>query len=68
MAVTSQVRMPLSCGKAMVADWQGAGLVKASVLKPVFTAIEHGIVLRVLGHLSAADVETLRGVVGAAIG
>ena len=68
MAITSQVRMPLGFGEAMVADWQAAGLVKASVLKPIFTTVEHGIVLRVLGHLSATDVETLRGVVGTAIG
>lgn len=42
--------------------------MKASVLKPIFTNVEHRMVLRVLGHLSAADVETLLGVVGAAIG
>ena len=36
MAITSQVRTPLGYGEAMVSDWQGAGLVKGSVLKPVF--------------------------------
>ena len=44
MAITSQVRTPLGFGEAMVGDWQGAGLVKASVLKPVFTTIEQGLV------------------------
>ena len=68
MAVTSQVRTPLAFGEAMVGDWQSAGLLKASVLKPVFTTIEQGLVLRVMGQLSAADVQTLRGVVGEAIG
>lgn len=68
MAITSQVRMPLGFGEAVVADWQGAGLVKESVLKPVFTAIEQGLVLRVMGHLSAADIRTLREVVGDVIG
>jgi mRNA interferase MazF len=68
MAVTSQVRTPLGYGEAMVADWQGAGLVKASVLKPVFTTIEQGLVLRVMGHLSAADIKTLREVLGDVIG
>jgi mRNA interferase MazF len=63
MAITSQVRTPLGFGEAMVGDWQGAGLVKASVLKPVFTTIEQGLVLRVMGHLSVADVNTLREVV-----
>ena len=40
MAITSQVRTPLGFGEAMIVDWQGAGLVKESVLKPVFTTIE----------------------------
>ena len=35
--------------------------------KPVFTPIEEGLVLRVMGHLSAADIKTLREVVGDAI-
>lgn len=68
MAVTSQVRTPLAFGEAMVTDWQSAGLLKASVLKPVFTTIEQGLVLRVMGQLSAADTKTLRGVVSEAIG
>ena len=63
MAVTSQVRTPLAFG-----EWQSAGLLKSSVLKPVFATIEQGLVLRVMGQLSAADVQTLRGVVGEAIG
>ena len=68
MAVTSQVRTPLAFGEAMVGEWQSAGLLKSSVLKPVFATIEQGLVLRVMGQLSAADVQTLRGVVGEAIG
>ncbi len=68
MAITSQVRTPLGYAEAMVNDWQGAGLVKASVLKPVFTTIEQGLVLRVMGHLSAADIKTLREVVSDVIG
>ena len=64
MAITSQVRTPLAFGEAMVADWQGAGLVKAFVLKPVFTTIEQGLILRVMGHLSVADIKTLREALG----
>jgi mRNA interferase MazF len=64
MAITSQVRTPLGFGEAIVADWQAAGLVKESVLKPVFTTIEQGLVIRVMGHLSAADIKTLRAVLG----
>ena len=68
MAITSQVRTPLGFGEAMVTDWPGAGLVKESVLKPVFTTIEQGLVLRVMGQLSAADIKTLREVVGTVMG
>ncbi len=68
MAITSQVRTPMGFGEAMVGDWQAAGLIKASVLKPIFATIEQGLVLRVMGHLSAADSKTLREVVGDVIG
>ena len=68
MAITGQVRTPLGFGEAMVGDWQAAGLVKASALKPVFTTIDQGLVLRVMGHLSAADIKTLREVVADVIG
>ena len=68
MAITSQVRLPLGYGEAMVDDWRAAGLIKASLLKPVFSTIEQGLVLRVMGHLSTADLQTLqkllRNVVG----
>ncbi|HRP77387.1 MAG TPA: type II toxin-antitoxin system PemK/MazF family toxin, partial [Rhodocyclaceae bacterium] len=46
MAITGQVRQPLGFAEALVADWQAAGLIKQSVLKPVFTTIEQGLVLR----------------------
>jgi hypothetical protein len=51
-----------------VGDWQGAGLVKVSVIKPVFTTIEQQLVFRIIGHLSAGDIKTLREVVGDEIG
>jgi mRNA interferase MazF len=68
MAITSQVRSPLGYGEAMVDDWRGAGLIKASVLKPVFSTIEQGLVMRVIGHLSAADLQTLQRLLRNVIG
>lgn len=68
MAITSQLRMPPGFGEALVADWQGAGLIKASLFKPVFTTIEQGLILRVMGRLAAADTATLRRLIGHAIG
>ena len=68
MAITSQVRQPLGFGEAMIAEWQGAGLIKVSVFKPVFTTIEQRFVIRTMGALAAADVTVLQGVLAAAIG
>jgi mRNA interferase MazF len=68
VAITSQVRMPLGFGEALVADWQGAGLVKTSAFKPVLATIEQRLVLRVMGHLSAADIKRLRELVADVIG
>ncbi|MDP2823192.1 MAG: type II toxin-antitoxin system PemK/MazF family toxin [Sulfuritalea sp.] len=68
MAITSQVRTPLGFGEALIADWQAAGLIKPSVLKPVVTTIEQGLVVRTLGALSAADLRTLRETIVQVIG
>ena len=63
-----QVRQPLGFGEALVADWQVAGLIKPSVLKPVFTTIDQGLVVRTMGALSANDLRSLREVIGQVIG
>lgn len=68
MAITSQVRTPLGFGEAMLADWQAAGLIKSSVLKPVFTTIEQGLVVSTMGKLSASDLHTLREAIAQVIG
>ncbi len=51
LAMTSQVRAgnPFD---APVADWQGAGLLKPSVVKPVIATIERGLVSREMGRLT----------------
>lgn len=68
MAITSRVRQPLEFGESMLVDWQGAGLIKASVFKPVVATIEQGLVVRVMGQLSAPDLTSMREVVGKLIG
>jgi mRNA interferase MazF len=68
MAITSQVRIPLTYGEAMVDHWQDAGLLKASVFKPVFATVEQTMVLRGLGQLAAQDIRTLRAVLDRVIG
>ena len=49
MAVTSQVRKPLK-----------AGLLKSSVIKPVFTTIEKKLILRKLGELEKNEEKNLK--------
>ncbi len=44
------------------------GLIKPSVLKPVFTTIEHGLVVRIMGKLSAVDLRMLREAIAQVIG
>jgi mRNA interferase MazF len=68
MAITSQVRQPLGFGEALISDCQAAGLIKPSILKPVVTTIEQGLVVRTLGALSVNDLRALREVVSRAIG
>jgi mRNA interferase MazF len=68
MAITSHLRTPLGFGEALVTDWQGAGLIEPSVLKPVFATIEQSLVIRTMGALSAADLRTLRKAIAQSIG
>jgi mRNA interferase MazF len=68
MAITSQIRTPLDFGEAQLVDWQSAGLVKPSVLKPLLATIEQGLVIRALGVLTAADKTTLHKSIGLVIG
>jgi len=60
MAVSSQVRPTALVGEVMVKKWQEAGLRKPSVIKPVLTTIEEGLVLKRLGRLTPEDKRTLR--------
>lgn len=56
----SKKRPAGALGEVLIADWQGAGLPKASLLKPVLATIEQGLILRKLGALQGSDVQALR--------
>jgi len=60
MAVTSQVRPTANLGEVLVDGWQAAGLLKPSVIKPVFATLEQRLVIRRLGTLGAVDQAVLR--------
>ncbi|MHB1231792.1 MAG: type II toxin-antitoxin system PemK/MazF family toxin [Burkholderiales bacterium] len=68
MAVTSQVRTALTVGEIIVSDWQGAGLLKSSAIKPVIATIEKSLVINTLGRLKNDDQIALRNAIGKIIG
>jgi mRNA interferase MazF len=71
MAITSVRRNPnaaLAFGEASLTDWQAAGLIKPSVLKPVFTTVEQRLIIKQLGTLSISDANTLREVLRLVVG
>ena len=68
LAVTSQVRPANKVGEAAVTKWKEAGLIKPSVLKPLLTTIERGLIRRKLGSLTEQDRGALRTVLREIIG
>ncbi len=59
MAITSQIKSPLTIGEALLQDWQSAGLAKASVFKPLIATIEKNKVIKTMGQLVKQDQKTL---------
>jgi mRNA interferase MazF len=55
MAVTSQMRSAEYYGDTPVNQWKKAGLLKPSVIKPICTTIEKGLILKKLGQIGSED-------------
>jgi mRNA interferase MazF len=55
MAVTSQIKPTTTIGEMIVQDWQVAGLLKPSAVKPVITTIERKLVIKNMGRLNEND-------------
>lgn len=55
LAITSQIRDPLTYGEALIADWEQAGLIKPSVFKPLIATVEQEIILKKMGALGVND-------------
>ena len=68
IAVTSQSRPSGSFGEAPVQEWEKAGLLKASVIKPVLATIEKTLVIRKLGRLQEQDQRKLRAALRSLLG
>jgi mRNA interferase MazF len=60
VAVTSQLRPSALFGEVVIAEWKDAGLLKPSVIKPIFATIEKDLLLRKLGRLGKQDRAVLR--------
>jgi mRNA interferase MazF len=68
LAITSQLRSALAFGEAVVHDWQAAGLIKPSALKPLITTIETRLVRKTLGTLTHNDQQRLKEIIANIIG
>ena len=60
MAVTSQFRPSPFYGELVIQEWEKAGLVKLSVIKPVIATLYARLVLTTRGKLHGADLDALR--------
>ena len=59
MAITSQQGAVAYADNLVIQDWQGAGLLKPSVIKPIITTVEKSLILKKLGCLSTLDQQAL---------
>lgn len=55
LAITSQIRPTLTLGEYLLHDWQQAGLLKPSLLKPLIATLEQTQIIKTMGQLSSAD-------------
>jgi mRNA interferase MazF len=68
MAVTSQLRPQVELGETWISEWQAAGLLKPSAVKPVLATLEQRLVIRQLGRLADADEASQRKAIAEIIG
>jgi mRNA interferase MazF len=60
MAVTSQLKPSQMIGEVIIQDWQAAGLLKPSAIKPVITTIEKHLIIKAMGRLKSEDHTALK--------
>ena len=68
MAITSRLYQINKLGEELVRDWQGAGLLKPSVFKPILATIENSLVLKRLGCLQSEDIRILNRILEEIVG
>jgi len=55
MAATSQIHGSGYFGDVRIQKWEHAGLLKPSVIKPILTTLEKGLVIKKLGNIADSD-------------
>jgi mRNA interferase MazF len=68
IGITSQVPSAPGVGEVVLSDWQGAGLLKPSAIKPVLFTVERRWVVKTLGQLKDPDQQALRAALHAVLG
>ncbi len=68
ITITSQIRNTLTIGEYALQDWQQAGLLKPSILKPLIATLEQNQIINTMGQLSNTDGESLSGVIQTILG
>lgn len=68
MAITSQFRPLPQIGEVWISQWQAAGLLKPSTIKPVFATLEQAVIIRRLGVLGSGDQADLRSAISQVLG
>jgi mRNA interferase MazF len=62
MAITSQMKTSGVADSLVIVDWQKAGLLKPSIIKPLVSTINQRLIHKKLGRLIASDRQALQAV------
>jgi len=68
MAIASQLRVSAAFGEVWLKEWQAAGLLKPSAVKPLVATLERDLIIRQLGWLAEDDRRALRAAISDMIG
>lgn len=60
LAITGRVRVGNPVGEMLIEQWQAAGLLKPSVIKPIIFTLEKALIIKKMGVLSSLDRDHLR--------
>lgn len=68
LAVTSKTDKASGIGECRVQDWQRAGLLKPSAIKPAISTIDRTLIYRKMGALSSPDLSAMDQALRALLG